>query len=127
MTASQRFDFIKLDIEGEEKALLWDPASVAALCRARCIFIELHGRFTPGVDAAWDHFVDHGCPSGGGGRFTKVGTYGEYHLACRNSAIWELQREGVDVAAGIHWQKRSQIPEKGNVRPLKATPHTWGA
>jgi hypothetical protein len=35
-----RFDFIKLDIEGEEKQVLSDPASRAVLCEATCLFME---------------------------------------------------------------------------------------
>jgi hypothetical protein len=38
---SGRFDFIKLDIEGEEKRILVDPPSVAVLCEAICIFMEV--------------------------------------------------------------------------------------
>ena len=38
---SGRFDFIKLDIEGEEKRILSDAASRAVLCEATCIFMEV--------------------------------------------------------------------------------------
>jgi FkbM family methyltransferase len=42
-----RFDFIKLDVEGEEKQVLSDPASRAVLCEARCLFME--ARPAPGA------------------------------------------------------------------------------
>lgn len=45
----KRFDFIKLDIEGEEKQLLRDRASIDVLCEARCIFMEVRA-------------CDHACP-----------------------------------------------------------------
>jgi hypothetical protein len=41
MTKSGKFDFIKLDVEGEEKQLLKDPSSHEVLCEAICIFMEV--------------------------------------------------------------------------------------
>ena len=41
MAPGGRLDLIKLDIEGEEKELLADPASIAVLCDAICIFMEV--------------------------------------------------------------------------------------
>lgn len=57
MTRSGRFDFIKMDVEGEEKQLLKDPASHAVLCEALCIFMELHERFQPGCVEAFRIFL----------------------------------------------------------------------
>lgn len=57
MTKSGRFDFIKLDVEGEEKQLLKDPSSHAVLCEALCIFMELHERFEPGCVEAFRLFL----------------------------------------------------------------------
>ena len=57
MTKSGRFDFIKMDVEGEEKQLLKDPASHEVLCQALCIFMELHERFEPGCVEAFRVFL----------------------------------------------------------------------
>lgn len=57
MTRSGRFDFIKLDVEGEEKSLLKDPSSQEVLCEASCIFMELHERFEPGCIEAFRIFL----------------------------------------------------------------------
>jgi hypothetical protein len=57
MTKSGRFDFIKLDVEGEEKRLLKDPSSHEVLCEALCIFMELHERFEPGCVEAFRVFL----------------------------------------------------------------------
>lgn len=57
MTDAKHFDLIKLDVEGEEKYLMEDPGSKAVLCEATCVFMELHERFVPGCDAAFNEFM----------------------------------------------------------------------
>ena len=79
--AGAPLDFIKLDVEGEEKAILEDAASVAVLCGALCVFLETHDRFVPGCSAAFDAFLAKGCPDGS--RFKRVALTGEYHVVCR--------------------------------------------
>jgi hypothetical protein len=79
--ANSTLDFVKLDIEGEEKNVLKDPASVEVLCNAICIFMELHDRFEPGCTAAFNSFLAGGCKSGG--RFETIAETGEYIIACR--------------------------------------------
>lgn len=75
------FDFIKLDIEGAEHSILRDPASHAVLCKARCVFAELHERYKSGIEASWAEFVATGCPEGS--RMREVSNTGEYSIVCR--------------------------------------------
>lgn len=79
--AGAALDFIKLDIEGEEKNILVDPPSIEVLCEAACIFMELHDRIEPGCTAAFDEFLAGGCASGE--RFEQVAETGEYIIVCR--------------------------------------------
>ena len=81
-TRSGRMDFLKIDIEGAEKYLLEEDESIAVLCEARCIFMELHERYSPGAEAAYDAFLEHGCAAHGGGRFEPVVKTGEYTVIC---------------------------------------------
>jgi hypothetical protein len=78
-----RFDFIKIDIEGVEKELLedTDPETRKILCEARCIFAELHDRYIQGCEAAFQSFAKDACPEGHG--FTQLHVRGEYTLYCR--------------------------------------------
>jgi hypothetical protein len=57
MTKVGKFDFIKLDVEGEEKQILQDPSSHEVLCEASCVFMELHDRFEPGCTEAFNAFL----------------------------------------------------------------------
>ena len=43
--------------------------------------MQLHERFEPGCEAAFDKFLADGCP--GGTRFEEVATTGEYTMVCR--------------------------------------------
>ena len=79
--AGAPLDFVKLDIEGEEKNILVDPPSIEVLCEAACIFMELHDRLEPGCTAAFDDFLTGGCASGE--RFEQVAETGEYIVVCR--------------------------------------------
>jgi hypothetical protein len=85
MSRAKHFDLIKLDIEGEEKHLLQDPPSIAVLCAARCIFMELHDRFEPGCEAAFQSFLATGCKEED--MFGRVVVTGEYMLYCKKSLI----------------------------------------
>eukprot|EP00892_Ulva_mutabilis_P004472 jgi/Ulvmu1/2397/UM131_0009.1 len=78
---SDAFDFIKLDIEGAEYSILHDTASHAVLCKARCVFAELHERHKAGIEAAWLDFVATGCPEGR--RMREIANTGEYSIVCR--------------------------------------------
>lgn len=79
--AGAQLDFIKLDVEGEEKFILEDEPSVAVLCEAICVFMETHDRFVPGCTAAFNAFLAKGCPDGS--TFKRVVLTGEYHVVCR--------------------------------------------
>ena len=85
----QRFDFIKLDIEGYEQRLLNDAASRKILCKAICIFTELHDNLEiPGLmqtELAWHNFQSEGCPPGR--RFVAGPHTGEYFTACREDLM----------------------------------------
>lgn len=81
------FDFIKMDIEGEERWILPDAPSREVLCGAQCLFMELHERFEPGCDDAFATFMASGCPRGR--RFAHVVTTGEYILVCQESLLQE--------------------------------------
>jgi hypothetical protein len=83
--ANSTLDFIKLDIEGEEKNVLKDPASRDVLCNAICIFMELHDRFEPGCTESFKSFLTAGCKSGD--RFEQVEATGEYIIVCRVSKV----------------------------------------
>ena len=80
-TGAPAFDFIKLDIEGAEHTVLLDPSSHEVLCKASCVFAELHERFKDGIEAAWDAFVESGCPTGR--RMKELVKTGEYSIVCR--------------------------------------------
>lgn len=56
MTKSGAIDFIKVDIEGEEKQLFEDRASWPALCEVRCIATEIHG-WIAGAEEAFNTFL----------------------------------------------------------------------
>lgn len=81
MVEAPAFDFIKLDIEGAELSILRDPASRRVLCKARCVFAELHERYMAGIEAAWANFVESGCPEGR--RMRELTNTGEYSIVCR--------------------------------------------
>jgi hypothetical protein len=57
LTDAKQFDFIKLDVEGEEKYLMKDDESKAQMCATMCLFMELHERFVPGSEANFDAFI----------------------------------------------------------------------
>jgi hypothetical protein len=80
-----RFDIIKLDVEGEERALLADAASRPALCAALCLVFELHEGLAPGAEAAADAFLDNGCPVGSG--FVPLPRTGEYVVLCQRQLM----------------------------------------
>lgn len=82
---SKRFDFIKLDIEGAETGVLADEPSRAVLCKATCLFMELHERMVPGSRAAFDDFLRSGC--GGKARFAHAIQTGEYIAVCDKHVI----------------------------------------
>lgn len=48
-------DLLKLDIEGAEKELFEDQASVGWIALTRAIIVELHDRFKPGCTEAVEH------------------------------------------------------------------------
>lgn len=79
------FDLIKLDIEGEELHIFPDEPSRAVLCRARCLFLELHENIEIGCQAALDDFIADGCPPAQ--RFELVETSGEYMLYCQSALV----------------------------------------
>lgn len=56
MTKSGVIDFIKIDIEGEEKQIFEDRASWPALCEVRCIATEIHG-WIQGAEEALKTFL----------------------------------------------------------------------
>jgi hypothetical protein len=91
---SGHFDFIKLDIEGIEKKILEDPPSRAVLCKATCIFMELHERLVKGCKAAFDEFVARGC--NGESKFTYALTTGEYIGICSKAAM-KAGRRGLNA------------------------------
>jgi hypothetical protein len=99
MVESRRLDFIKLDIETEEKRILVDPPSVAVLCEAICIFMELHERMEVGCEAAFKSFLRGDC--GGRHHFEEVAKTGEYIVICQvsNSVERDSQRLQTDVLA----------------------------
>lgn len=78
----KKFDWIKIDIEGEEKQLFNDESSCLVLCEARCIMMELHDFITPGCQAAFDAFLANGCDQRQT-YFRHIATTGEYHLYCK--------------------------------------------
>lgn len=80
LSRTGRFDFIKIDIEGEERQILSDPASRAVLCEAVCIFMELHDRFAPGCSNAFRAFLAAGC---NGRFFSNAVQTREYSLWCQ--------------------------------------------
>eukprot|EP00892_Ulva_mutabilis_P006593 jgi/Ulvmu1/4305/UM002_0026.1 len=79
MATFERLDFIKLDVEGEEKWLLKDRLSREVLCSAICIFMELHERMEQGCNAAFQDFMKNGCT---GEQMEEVVRTGEYILVC---------------------------------------------
>jgi hypothetical protein len=56
MTKSGTIDFIKIDIEGEEKQLFKDRSSWPILCEIRCIATEIHG-WVAGAEEAFSTFL----------------------------------------------------------------------
>lgn len=85
LAGASAFDFIKLDVEGAEHSILQDPRSRDVLCKARCVFGELHERFKEGIEAAWDEFVASGCPEGH--RMRELANTGEYRIVCREDIL----------------------------------------
>ena len=86
MAANGALDFIKLDIEGAEKELLDEEASRTVLCQARCLFMEVHERYAPGVGASLAAFLERGCahmPVPLSLRFKQITYTREYTLWCR--------------------------------------------
>jgi hypothetical protein len=81
------FDFIKLDIEGAETLILQESASRTVLCQARCIFVELHERLTPGAESAFSEFMQHGCNATSNVTFEQADGSGEYLVACRHDVM----------------------------------------
>lgn len=81
MVDAPAFDFIKLDIEGEEMNILQDPASREVLCAAVCVFVELHEGFKAGTKQAWTEFVSIGCEEGH--RMRELASNGQLSIACR--------------------------------------------
>lgn len=81
MIEAKAFDFIKLDIEGAEHSIMRDPRSHAVLCKARCVFAELHERLKRGIEKAWKEFVTTGCAEGR--RMREIANNGEYSVVCR--------------------------------------------
>lgn len=77
----QRFDFVKLDLEGDEAAWLGDPAHRAALCDARCIVLDVHEHRHAGAQAAVTDFLTAGCP--GGDAFARVDSASVLQAYCR--------------------------------------------
>lgn len=57
MTSQGRIDFLKLDIEGQEKFVLEDQESWPALCKVRCMAAEVHDRIEPGCSTALANFL----------------------------------------------------------------------
>lgn len=96
LTPSGRFDFIKLDVEGEELHLLGEAETRAQLCAARCIFMEVHEWFVPGSEGAYRKFLADGCADGT--RFVEIAETGEYFLACQEALV--QARDAAAVAAG---------------------------
>ena len=95
MAANGAFDFIKLDIEGAEKELLDEEASRTVLCQARCLFMEVHERFAPGVGASLAAFLERGCahmplPLSLG--FEQITYTREYTLWCRQDMFARVAR-----------------------------------
>lgn len=88
MADAPEFDFIKLDIEGAELTILQDAASRGVLCKARCVFAELHERYKAGIEAAWAAFVESGCPEGR--RMRELTNTGEYSVVCREDLDLDL-------------------------------------
>ena len=77
-----KFDFIKLNIEGEELEVLSDPESRTVLCEATCFFLKLHETTRPGCSAALWSFLQEGCDATGQ-VFTEVSFTGEYSMYCQ--------------------------------------------
>jgi hypothetical protein len=57
MTRFGRIDFLKLDIEGQEKSILEDEDSWPVLCQLRCMAAELHDNLEPGTTDSLEHFL----------------------------------------------------------------------
>jgi hypothetical protein len=97
LVPGQRFDLIKLDVEGEERRLLADAPSRAVLCAALCVVLELHERFEPGSEAAYADFLRGGCADAAtaGAGFVHLARTGEYDLLCQRQLF-----AGASVAAG---------------------------
>lgn len=57
MSTYERIDFLKLDIEGQEKYILEDEASWPVLCDVRCIAAEVHEVIEPGATDALEDFL----------------------------------------------------------------------
>jgi Methyltransferase FkbM domain len=81
LAVSKRLDFIKIDIEGEERDILNEPASREVLCDANCVFMELHERYAAGAEEALRAFIDSGCPPEK--KMRHVASTVEYDLVCR--------------------------------------------
>jgi Methyltransferase FkbM domain len=81
LATSKRLDFIKIDIEGEERDVFNEPESREVLCNAICIFVELHERYAVGAEDALRAFVESGCPADK--RMVRIPTHSEYELVCR--------------------------------------------
>lgn len=57
MSRFERIDFLKLDIEGQEKFILEDEESWPVLCAVRCMAAEVHDNLEPGSTASLEHFL----------------------------------------------------------------------
>lgn len=54
-------DFLKLDIEGQEKYIFEDEKSWPVLCGVRCMAAEVHEKLAPGATRALEDFISV-CP-----------------------------------------------------------------
>ena len=57
MSKSGHIDFLKLDIEGQEKYILEDKDSWPVLCTVRCMAAEVHDRLEAGATEALQTFL----------------------------------------------------------------------
>eukprot|EP00892_Ulva_mutabilis_P012518 jgi/Ulvmu1/9639/UM054_0071.1 len=77
LTRSKKFDVIKLDIAGEEAALMREPASRAILCQATCLAATVDGV----AQEQYNSLLESGCPSSH--PLVEVGTAGRYRVLCQ--------------------------------------------
>ena len=110
--------------------MLRDAASLAVLCRARCLVVALHAR---AATQAFHSLTRTACREMHGGGFTAIaGTWGPIRVACQERLHSEAHGRWTRPAQGLGAQPRPQLalrekPENGAGAPTLANDEAMSA